>query len=325
MALSKATRFTLGLILICTVSGANAQERHALIIGGLGGAPEQTSRISSHLEGAYNALTGPLGFVPEHVIVLAERSLAEHEYVYGESTAENIRAQFATLSERLTPDDELYILLFGHGSYDGKQSALNIPRRDLTGNDYAALSNELAVGRSIWICTMSSSGPFIQELSAPARIVITATRTGTQRNQTIFPEYLVESLIEPAADLNQDNNLSVLEIFLYTTEQTARHYEREGHLATEHSLLDDSGDGMGTRVDMLDQSRDGAMASLTWIKRSQMLPRDPTLASKRTALERQIAMLKVRKAQLDIDTYYAELETLFVALARLNQEIEEGF
>ncbi len=323
MAISKTTGFTLAVIFACIVSSANAQERHALIIGGLGGAPEQTSRIASHLENTYNALIGPLGFENEHVTVLAERALAGSEYVHGESTAENIRGHFAELSEELTLEDELYILLFGHGSYDGEQSALNIPRRDLSGNDYAALADDLQVNRSIWICTMSASGPFIQALSAPERIVITATRTGTQRNQTIFPEYLVEALVEPAADLDRDGSLSLREVFKYTAEQTARHYEHEGHLATEHSLLDDNGDREGTRVEMLDESTDGFAAGVTWLKRSQMLVGDPILVSERTTLEGQIALLKARKRELEVDAYYAELETLFIALARLNERVEE--
>lgn len=323
MAISKATGFTLAVIFAGIVSSANAQERHALIIGGLGGAPEQTSRIASHLENTYNALVGPLGFEGEHVTVLAERALAGSEYVHGESTAENIRGHFVELSEELTLEDELYILLFGHGSYDGEQSALNIPRRDLSGDNYAVLANNLQVNRSIWICTMSASGPFIQALSAPERIVITATRTGTQRNQTIFPEYLIEALVEPAADLDRDGNLSLREVFQYTAEQTARHYEHEGHLATEHSLLDDNGDGEGTRVEMLDESTDGFAAGVTWLKRSQMLVGDPILVSERTTLEGQIALLKARKRELEVDAYYAELETLFIALARLNERIEE--
>ncbi len=323
MALSKATGITLAIIFACITSSVNAQERHALIIGGLGGAPEQTSRIASHLEKTYNAFIGPLGFEEEHVTVLGERTLIGSAYIHGESTAENIRAHFLELSEELTPEHELYILLFGHGSYDGEQSALNIPRRDLSGSDYAALIHDLQVRRSIWICTMSASGPFIQALSAPERIVITATRTGTQRNQTIFPEHLTEALVDPAADLDRDANLSLREVFQYTAEETARHYEREGHLATEHSLLDDNGDREGTRADMLDESNDGFVASVIWLRRSQTLPEAPVLVRERTTLEGQIALLKARKNELDIDAYYAELETLFIALARLNEHIEE--
>lgn len=322
VALSKTTRIALGLILTCIANHAIAQERYALVIGGLGGAPDQTSRIASHLEDTYNAFTGPLGFARDNVIVLAERALTANDYVTGESTADGIRAQFAELSQLLSPEDEVYILLFGHGSYDGKQPALNIPRRDLTGSDYAALSDELTAARVVWICTMSSSGPFIQALSGANRIVITATRTGTQRNQTVFPTYLVESLIEPAADLDRDGSLSIKEVFQYAAQQTVLHYETEGHLATEHSLLDDNTDGEGTRVEVLDESGDGNLASVTWLRRTQVLTGNPTLASERTALETQIAALKSRKSQLGPDAYYAELETLFVALARLNDRIE---
>ncbi len=321
MVLSPAARFTLGFVLICTMNDVSAQGRHALIIGGLGGSPEQTSRISSYLEDAYNALSGPLRF--DQVTVLAERALTGRAFVHGESTADAIRDQFAKFREGLTDEDELYILLFGHGSYDGDQSALNIPQRDLTARDYATLIDELIIRRSIWICTMSSSGPFIQELSASGRVIITATRTGTQRNQTVFPEYLVKSLIEPLADLNRDGSLSVSEIFQYSAEQTAKHYEQAGHLATEHSLLDDNGDGEGTRVEALNQSNDGPIARGTWLRRSQIVVDNPAYADKRTTLEGQIALLKARKPDMDSDTYYAELEVLFITLARLNEQIEE--
>ena len=98
--------------------------------------------------------------------------------------------------------------------------------------------------------------------------------------------------------------------------------ETEGHLATEHSLLDDNTDGEGTRIEALDELGDGYLADVTWLRRTQVLLGDPTLASERIVLETQIAALKSRKSQMGSGAYYAELETLFVALARLNDQIE---
>ena len=322
MVLPKAARTALVLTVLCFMHGTVlSQHRYALIIGGLGGAPDQIARIETHLEATFNTLSGPLAF--DEVTVLAERTLAGKSFVKGESTAENIRGWFASLASTATPQDEVYVLLFGHGSYDGSHSALNIPRRDLYDRDYAELAHALNAGRMVWICTMSASGPFVQALSAPDHIVITATRTGTQRNQTVFPQFLVEALAAPSSDLDRDGSLSVLEVFQYAAEKTAAHYNEAGHLATEHSLLEDTGDGEGVRVEALNDSAEGHLAGITYLRRGTILVvADDALAQERSMLEGRIAELKTRKQDLSDTAYYAELETLFVALARLNDRIE---
>ena len=322
MVLPKAARVALALIALVAAQGsALSQSRYALIVGGLGGAEDQTARIETHLEGAYNALAGPLAF--SEVTVLAERALAERSFVSGESTAENIRGWFASLANVATAQDEVYVLLFGHGSYDGTQAALNIPRRDLIDSEYAELSDALNVHRTVWICTMSASGPFVQALSAPNRIIITATRTGSQRNQTVFPQFFVESLVAPSADLDRDGSLSVREVFQYTAERTATHYNESGHLATEHSLLEDTGDGEGVRVEALDEGTEGHLAGITYLQRgAALLAADDELAQQRSRLEGRIAEVKARKQDMSDVDYYSELEMLFVALARLNDRIE---
>ena len=296
-----------------------------MLIGGLGGAPDQTVRIGTHIQATYNALVGPLGFKTEHVTVLTERALLDEPFVVGESTADNIRTHFASLANIVSTEDELYIVLFGHGSSDGQHTALNIPRRDLTDRDYADLANSLSVSRQVWFCTMSASAPFVRALSSPGRIVVTATRTATQRNQTVFPQYFAEALVTPSADLDQDGSLSVDEVFQYTAEKTAFHYSSKGQLATEHSLLEDTGDGEGIRVEDLNSGTDGHLADITYMRRADsefMIAADDPLIGARRVLESQIASLKAEKETMDTDAYYAELEQLFVALARLNQQIE---
>ena len=116
-----------------------AQERHAVLIGGIGGTPEQTDRFRQYLYDARQALVGPLGFDEELVVVLAEGALAKEAFVSTVSTSENIRAHFETLAGELSLDDHVFVLLFGHGSYDGRAARFNIPRRDLDATHYAEL------------------------------------------------------------------------------------------------------------------------------------------------------------------------------------------
>ena len=326
MVVPKAQRLALITVLLCFAwSSAHAQDRYAVLIGGLGGAPDQTERIGSHLRDAYHALTGPLGLDKSNVIVLAEQAMQNDTFVDGVSTADNIRAHFAALTDRLSSNDALYVMLFGHGSSDGQRAALNIPRRDLTDLDYERLADTLPVGLQVWVCTMSVSGPFVRALSAPGRIVMTATRTATQRNRTIFPTYFVESLTVEDADLDQDGSLSVIETFRYAAEKTAFHYSSRGQLATEHSLLDDTGDGEGVRFEDLPAAADGHLARITYLRQadiSRLMASDDPMSVARQDLERQIASLQAQKSAMDVDAYYKELEDLFVRLARLNDRIE---
>jgi hypothetical protein len=318
-------------ILLCLAQPALAQgTQYAVLIGGLGGSEEYTNRFGQYLSETRRALVDNLGFEASNVIVLAEPALQGQNFVTDVSTAENIRARFQRLASTVRSDDHVYVILFGHGSFDGTRAQLNIPQRDLSDSDYADLVASLQAGRVVLVNTASASGPFVQSLSGPDRIVITATRSGNERNETVFPEYFVEALANPAADLNKDGSLTVQEVFVYAARNAAASFDAAGHLATEHALLEDTGDGKGFRVEELDQEGEGGLASVTYLKRSATIAHasstaasaSPEQARQREQLEREIAALKSRKASLGEDDYYAQLEALFVQLARLNDEIE---
>jgi hypothetical protein len=306
---------------------AQGAERHAVLIGGLGGTEEHTHRFRQYLFDARRALQDRFGFAPANIVVLAEAALEREDFVDAISSAEAIRSRFATLAGRVTAQDEVYVILFGHGSFDGQTAQLNIPRRDLTDADYAELLASLAAERVVFVNTASASAPFIQHVAAPGRIVITATRRGTERNETVFPRFFVEALADPASDLDRDGNVSILEIFRYASARTAQFFEDGGHLATERALLDDTGSGTGATEADLERVGQGALASVTLLNR-----RVPALASagtesefrERGAIERDIASLKARKPTLGEQAYYRDLEALLVRLARLNDRIESG-
>jgi hypothetical protein len=305
-----------------------APQRYAVLIGGLGGTEEHTAAFQRYLLDTRRALVDYAGFEANNVVVLAESEGTE--FVTEVSGAENIRAQFETLASGMGPNDQVLIVLFGHGSHDGERAFLNIPRRDLSDVDYAALVDALPAERVVFVNTTSASAPFVQTLSAPERVVITATRSATQRNETIFPRYFVEALSE-AGDLDKDGNLSVREVFAYAVEGVNRQFEEGGNVPTEHALLEDTGDGEAHRLEELDGAGEGNFAGVTYLRRHDAVlaqvnaPRDSPLGQmvlERERLERAIAELKSQKATLAEDDYYARLEVLFVELARLNDRIE---
>ena len=308
-------------------------ERFAVLISGLGGSEEYQEKFQRYLYETRKALVEKFAFAEKNVIVLAGSSSQKDEFVNDISTAENIKKHFSELAQITTSQDEVYIFLFGHGSYDGKNAMLNIPRKDLKDADYAELTANLKAGKIIFINTASSSGPFIAQISAPNRIVITATKSGTERIETTFPRYLLDAMQNDLADRDKNGELSVLELFSYASERTASFYEKENHIATEHPLLEDTGDGQAFRSQDLADNSEGGLAGATYL-----LPKTSPLAIQVAAgdtitagllqeqdkINNEISLLKARKSSYSEQEYFAKLESLLVRLAGINEQLEGG-
>jgi hypothetical protein len=184
-------------------------------------------------------------------------------------------------------------------------------------------------------CT-SSSGPFMNKLIAPRRVVITATRSGSEHNYARFGDYFSAAIVDPAADLDKDDQTSLLEAYLAASHRVEEFYKQQARLATEHALLDDNGDGLGTPANWFDglratrRAKDGASLDgshahqihLVLSPREQAMPAD--LRRRRDELELAIEALRDKKPTLSEDDYYAKLETLLVELAELYEKAQSG-
>lgn len=315
------------------VAQGDGPGRHALIISGLGGSPEYTQKFQNYVFETRKALLERFGFEAANIHVLGEAGIQDEPYVDDLSNAENIRAAFAALQQAAGASDHVFIILFGHGGYANGEARLNIPRRDLSQHDFASLVDGLAAGRVVFINTSSASAPFVEALSGPERIVITATRTGTQTNETSFPRFMIEALTESVADRDKDGRTSVAELYTYASEKTDQWFEDNGNIPTENALLDDNGDQEGSRLEELENGADGHLAGITYFSPAggaalaatggdQNL--DAGWLQERENIEVGIATIKSKKAQMDVDAYYAELEVLFVKLARGNAAAERA-
>ena len=234
----------------------------------------------------------------------------------------------ALVSEPREGPQPLWIVLIGHGSYDGKEARFNLRGPDLTAGDLAAWLRPFQ--RPMVILNLAScSAPFLNQLSATNRVVITATRSGSEQYFTRFGEHFAKALTDPEADLDKDHQVSVLEAFIIASRRTAEFYKTENRLATEHALLDDNGDGLGTQGDWFRGLRatkkpsdkaavDGLLARQICVIPS---PEDDNLSADqkltRDKLERSVLLLREKKAEMPEKDYTAELERLLLELARL--------
>jgi hypothetical protein len=229
--------------------------------------------------------------------------------------------------------DELWIAMVGHGTHDGRETKFNLHGPDLSANE---LSNLLAtVRRPIAIIPgTASSAPFIKSLSATNRVIVTATRSGSEENFTRFGRYFAQSIADAEADLDKDGQTSLLEAFLIASRRVAEFYKSEGRLATEHALIDDNGDGMGTPSEWFrgiratkkaqnDAPLDGTRAHQWHLVRStQDQKLTPEQRKKRDELEIAVVKLRDRKSTMAEEEYYRQLEALLTKLGEIELSTE---
>ena len=224
--------------------------------------------------------------------------------------------------------NELWLVLLGHGTFDGKEPRFNLRGPDVSATDLAEWLKPIHRRVAI-IDAASASAPFMSKLSASNRVVVTATRSGYEQNYARFGLFISEAIADPNADLDKDGQTSLLEAFLAASRRVVEFYETEGRLATEHALIDDNGDGLGTPADWFRGIRaekkaadnaplDGLRAHQFHLVRSGPEQKmAPEVRERRDKLELAIAGLRERKASLKEDDYFRQLEELLLELAKL--------
>jgi hypothetical protein len=302
------------------------QDTHILVITGLGGDPAYSERFMEWGSALVAVASEKFGLPADRIIYLGEDPAADPR-IQDRSTQENVDGAFTKLVSNSQPGDHIFVVLIGHGSYTAGESRFNLPGRDLTAEDFGLRLDQLSDRRVAFVNLASASGEFVKALSGDGRTIVTATRTGRERNETIFGGYFVDAFTGETADLNKDGRVSVWEAFEFARTEVTREYETSNRIATEHPVLDDNGDGEGS-TELVD-AVDGALA------RTMFLAADPTLAAARATDDLELRALLEQKAdveqriegllalrdQIDQDRYENELEELLVELALTNREI----
>jgi hypothetical protein len=247
------------------------------------------------------------------------------------STADKEQLRQAIETEGKTASGELWLVLIGHGTFDGKEAKFNLRGPDFSASELAKWLEPLKRPIAI-VDTSSASAPFLTTLSRKDRVLITSTRSGQEQNFSRFGEYLSEAISDPTADLDKDGQTSLLEAFLMASRRLTAFYDSDRRLATEHPLLDDNGDGLGTAPDWfrgiyaVKRAKDGA--ELDGFRAHQWhLIRSATeqqwsleLRARRDKIEQSIAELRQTKSQSSEDEYYRKLEPLLTDLSLLYEE-----
>jgi hypothetical protein len=285
-----------------------------VIVAGLGGEPDYEQRFKSAAQDLDR--------------ILKSSGSANHVYTLtgSQATAAQMRETLNAVAEDAKADDDFALILIGHGSFDGLEYKFNLVGPDLTAGEIAALCDRIAARRQLIVDTTSASGGAVPAFERPGRAVIAATKSGTEKNATVFARYWIEALQDPSVDTDKSDSVTAMEAFRYATQKTAAFYESQKRLATEHAVFNDLGRGDAVR-----QAGDGQgllLSNFTLLRLggSQSAANDPAkreLLQKKEDLEQKIDALKYQKAAMDPADYKKQLIDALVELAKVQEELDK--
>jgi len=304
--------------LLLALSSVFAAQAHAatyyVVVAGLGGEPDYEQRFTAaanDLDKAFKA-QGPAS----HVYTLSGAN----------ATATRMRETMSAVAREAKADDDLVLILIGHGSFDGVAYKFNLVGPDLSASELAELCDRIPAHRQLVVDTTSASGGAVAAIEHPGRAVIAATKSGTEKNATVFARYWVEALQDPAADTDKSDSVSAMEAFNYAAQKTASFYDSQKRLATEHPVFNDAGKGDPVRASGEGQGTLLSNFTLLRIGESQQAANNPAkraLLEQKEQLEQKIDTLKYQKAAMDPADYKKELTETLVELASVQQELDK--
>jgi hypothetical protein len=243
------------------------------------------------------------------------------------ATRARLTQVLAEVARAARPEDDFVLTLIGHGSFDGVEYKFNLVGPDVSAAELADLCNRVAARRQLIVNTTSASGGSIPALQRAGRAVIASTKSGTEKNATVFARYWVEALQDPSADVDKNESVSALEAFQYADRKTAEFYTAQKRLATEHAVFEDTGKGEPVRAPSIGSGEGRLLSSLILVRSgdTQKAAFDSgkrDLLARKEDVERQIDVLKYQKAAMSQNDYEQQLKALLVGLARVQAELD---
>jgi len=295
-------RASLSLALALAVAAPAHAELYYLIVGGLGGEAEYQDRFDQDTKA---------------LAAVARRTTSQNrvQVLTGEAaTREALVKGLESLRARAKAADSLAVVLVGHGSFDGETYKLNLPGPDIDGDELAKLLAAIPARSQLIVNATSASGAVLEKWAAEGRTLITATRSGFERNATRFAEHWASALANGSADINKNGVITAQEAFDYASREVADSFEKEGTLATEHPQMAGGAAARFTVARLASAAPAAAAAAAN--------PAVAALVAERDKLDGEIEALRARRGEMTNEAYLNELQRLLVQLAETQGKID---
>lgn len=289
------------VFVMCLAAAPLSASTYLLTVAGLGGEPDYEQRFTM------------LATETDKILRAGGQTDRIVETLKGaDATRAKLEAALSRIAGQAKPADAFVLMMIGHGTFDGTDYKFNLPGPDISAPELATLLNRIPAGRQLVVDMTSSSGGAVNVLKRDNRTVITATKSGMEKNATVFARYWVEALRDPAADIDKNETISALEAFQYAEKKTSQFYTEQKRLATEHPQVDD-------------QQHAAAFPLLKFGSASAAVtdPAKRELIGKKEEIENKIDALKYQKSLMAPDDYKKQLTTLLVELAKAQEAIDK--
>lgn len=300
--------------IMCALTLQARAATYYVIVSGLGGEPDYEQRFTA----AANEL--------DRIFNTADPTAHVYPLTGAQATAAQLRETMSSVARDAKADDDFALILIGHGSFDGVDYKFNLVGPDVTAAEIAAMCDRIGARRQLIVDTTSASGGAIPALVRPGRAVIAATKSGTEKNATVFVRYWAEAFQDPSADTDKSDSISAMEAFAYATKKTAEFYDSQKRLATEHAVFNDVGSGEPAREAGNEQGMFLSSFTLLRLGSSRQAANDPAkraLLEQKDKLEEKIDTLKYQKAAMDPGDYKKQLTDALVELAKVQGELDK--
>jgi hypothetical protein len=283
-------------------------------VAGLGGEPDYEQRFTANARDLDK--------------LFKESGSSAHVFTLSgpQATRAQLTQTLASVAHDAKPEDDFVLMLIGHGSFDGTDYKFNLVGPDITAAELAELCDRIPAKRQLIVNATSASGGSVAALERPGRGVIAATKSGTEKNATVFARYWVEALQDPTADIDKSDSISAMEAFAFAQRKTAAFYESQKRLATEHPVFEDTGKNEPVREPS--KSEGVLLANFTVLRigaaqKQANNPAKQALLAQKEDLEQKIDALKYQKAAMDPADYKQQLTAALVQLAQVQQELDK--
>jgi hypothetical protein len=272
---------------------------YVFVSAGLGGEPEYEQRFQQQAD----AIAAASHDVTDEAKII--------EIKGAHATREEISAGLQRLAKTMGRDDAFAAVFIGHGTFDGEEYRYNIPGLDLTGMELGKLLDAIPARSQLIVNATSASGILVDRWKHDGRIIITATKSGGERNATRFAEYWVRALKSVEADTDKNGTITAGEAYSYANRKVTESFTASVTLATEHSRID------GTGAERF------AIARIEATPETAPDPAVAALYDQRTAADQTLDALKRDKPTAAGDDYYQKLESALVEIARIDRAIDQ--
>lgn len=309
-----AVRGSLALALFCAAALQARAGSYYVIVSGLGGEPDYEQRFTAEAKDL------------DRIFKAGGSAVSITTLTGADATAAKLREALGAIARDAKPEDDFALILIGHGTFDGVEYKFNLVGPDMTAGEIAALCDKIASRRQLIVDTTSASGGALPAFERAGRAVIAATKSGTEKNATVFARYWVEALQDPSADTDHSDSVSALEAFTYAARKAAAFYDSQKRLATEHAVFNDTGAGEAVRE--AGNGEGNLLASFTLLRAGATAeagndPAKRALLDQKDELEQKIDTLKYQKPAMDPADYKKQLTDALVQLAKVQEALDK--